>query len=166
VTLGAPPEGEELVDLLLACHARIRKFLRLAFTLGARVELDPGEVGVQCLRYFVEAFPLHVRDEEDSLLPRLGGRSVALDVALAQMRAQHFEHERNVAELIAALRATIESPKDHSVRRRLALIASTLETDLEAHLVLEEDIVFPLINRALSPPIRRAIVSELRARRT
>lgn len=152
--------------MLLACHARIRKFVRLAFTLGARLELDPGEEGVQCLRYFTEAFPLHVRDEEDSLLPRLEGRSGSLDVALAQMRAQHFEHERNVAELISALRATLESPNNHPTRRRLALIAATLETDLEAHLVLEETNLFPLINRALSPPVRRVIVSELRARRS
>lgn len=162
------PSPESLVDLLGACHTRIRRFARLAFTVGARPELPADEVrdaSEQCLRYFTEALPLHVRDEEDSLLPRLAGRSGALDAALAQMRAQHFSHQVQLESLDAALRAVQLHPNEPALHRQLASVASTLETDLEDHLRLEETEVFPLIDRALAPEVREAIVAELRARR-
>jgi hypothetical protein len=45
------------------------------------------------------------------------------------------------------------------------VVASTLETDLEDHLRLEETEVFPLVDRVLAPDVREVIVGELRARR-
>ncbi len=165
VLLGEAPSGDGLVDLLMACHQRIRRHSRLAFTIGARVEADPREAVEQCLRYFLEALPLHVRDEEDSLEPRLAGKRKTLDVALAQMRAQHCEHESKVAALLDGLRAVQQAPGDHAARKRLSLVASSLETDLEAHLRLEESTIFPLINELLPLADQHQLVRELRARR-
>lgn len=166
--LGETPSGEGLVDLLLACHARIRRHARLALTIGARMELPLGEVmgvATQCLRYFSEALPLHVRDEEDSLAPRLAGRSESLDATLAQMRAQHFAHEVLLDVMTEALRAVLAEPASAQHRRRLADAAATLETDLEAHLSLEEAALFPFIGGALSAGEQAEAVRELRARR-
>ncbi len=46
VTLGAgaPVGSDDLVGLLEACHARIRRFSDLARTLGARGDLPEAEV--------------------------------------------------------------------------------------------------------------------------
>jgi iron-sulfur cluster repair protein YtfE (RIC family) len=167
VRLGEAHGGEGLRDLLLACHARIRKFARLAFTIGARTELPHDEVraaSAQCLRYFTEALPLHVRDEEDSLWPRLAGRSAAVDAALSQMRSQHFGHEAQLEALTGALLAVQAHPEDPSARRRLEQCAARLETDFAAHLTLEETNIFPHID-ALSKKEQAQAVEELRARR-
>jgi iron-sulfur cluster repair protein YtfE (RIC family) len=159
---------ESLVGLLLACHTRIRRFARLAFTVGARPELPEEEVkeaAAQCLRYFAEALPMHVRDEEDSLWPRLAGRSAAIDASMAQMRAQHFGHGVRLDALLAALLAVQQQPRDAAVHRQLAVAASALETDFEEHLLLEETELFPLLETALTAEVRQVIVDELRARR-
>lgn len=159
---------ESLVGLLLACHTRIRRFARLALTVGARPELPAAEVKeatAQCLRYFTEALPLHVRDEEDSLWPRLAGHSAVLDATMAQMRAQHFAHRARLDALLAALEAVRQRPNEAALHRQLAAAASTLETDFEDHLGLEEAELFPFLDDALSAGEREEIVQELRARR-
>lgn len=166
--LSGSAEPESLLELLLACHTRIRRYARLAFTIGARPELPAAEVkeaAAQCLRYFTEALPLHVRDEEDSLWPRMAGRSPALDATMAQMRVQHFGHGVRLDALIGALRAVQQQPHQLAVHRQLALAASTLETDFEDHLRLEETELFPHLEEALSTEVQQTIVAELRARR-
>lgn len=161
------PDADPLLALLLACHERIRRFARLALTIGARPELPAAEVqsaSEQCLRYFTEALPLHVRDEEDSLWPRLAGRSPALDATMAQMRAQHFNHVVRVDALEDALRLVQARPNDPAAHRLLASAASTLETDFDDHLRLEETELFPSLV-LLPVEVRDLIVEELRARR-
>ncbi|MDP1825913.1 MAG: hemerythrin domain-containing protein [Archangium sp.] len=167
VARGDPPET--LLGLLLACHTRIRRFARLALTVGARPELPAAEVkdaASQCLRYFTEALPLHVRDEEDSLWPRLAGHSAALDATMAQMRAQHFAHRVRLDALTSALEAVRQRPNEPGLHKELAAAASTLETDFEDHLALEEAELFPFFDEALDAEAQEAIVRELRARRS
>lgn len=165
ISLGftSSPGGQEaLVDLLLACHARIRHFARLAFTVGARPELPAAEVKAataHCLRYFLEALPLHVRDEEDSVLPRLTGRSPGLDATLAQIRAQHFAHEGRLDSLVGALRAVHGRPNEVQLHRQLSATASRVETDLLEHLRLEEGQVFCLLETALTEDQQEDIVA-------
>lgn len=168
VTLGVSPGGEGLLDLLMACHTRIRRFSRLALTIGVRPdvpEAEVREVATQCLRYFTEALPLHVRDEEDSLWPRVAGKSAAIDAALAQMRAQHFAHGARVEALTEALRGVLADPKDLTARRRLAAAAGTVESDFEEHLQLEESTLFPFLKQELSVADQLTAIAELRARR-
>lgn len=159
---------ESLVDLLLACHARIRRFARLAQTVGARPELSVAEVRaatVLCVRYFADALPLHVRDEEDSLWPRLLERNEALSSTIAVMKAQHGAHEAHVEALLSALRAVQKFPGEVALHRQLEQVAARLEADFEVHLRLEETALFPLLGEALSPQEQVQIVQELRARR-
>ena len=163
---GAP--AETLGALLLACHQRIRRYCRLALTVGVRPDLPAAEVkaaAAQCLRYFGEALPMHVQDEEVSLWPRLAGRAPGIDATLAQMRAQHFEHVGRIEALQTALRRVFEKPNEPALHRQLASAASTVETDFDAHLKLEEEGFFPQLNELLSEDEREAIVDELRARR-
>lgn len=168
VQLGAAPaRTETLQDLIMECHTRIRHFSRLALTIAARPELSADEVkegAAQCLRYFTVALPLHVQDEEDSIAPRLTGHSPELDATLAQMRAQHLEHETRVEAQLKALDAVIKRP-NAVTRRQLALVSATLETDFEAHLRLEELQILPLFNKLLKPSVQAEIIKELRARR-
>jgi len=160
--------SESLQELLMACHVRIRRFARLAFTLGAQRTTPAAQVrdaAERCLRYFTEGLPLHVRDEEDSLAPRLAGRSAALDATLGRMRAEHLTQQARLQSLADALLAVIERPNHPEVHRHLAREAGTLETDLEQHLRFEEFELFPLLDEALPAAMQAQIVDELRARR-
>lgn len=153
------PEGD-VVDSLLACHRRIRSFLALAARVGQggdpadQVAEACGQIG----RYFREALPRHVADEEESILPRLRGRDADLDAALAAMQEQHSEHEAHLAELAAAL-------ANPAARARIAAAAAALEQSFAPHLELEEAIIFPGIRRLLSAGELADIAAEVRSRR-
>ncbi len=166
-SIGRRPQAEGLVDLLLECHQRIRAFTALAAQVGRRGDLPDAEVIDACLRcerYFTEALPLHVRDEEESLLPRLRGRSPAVDEALAAMHRQHDEHLPLLAPLLAALREARGAPADTAPRARLAAAAAAAEAAFDEHLAIEERTLFPAA-RALPADQQAAVVAELRARR-
>ena len=116
--------------------------------------------------FMSSALPLHVRDEEDSLWPRLAGYSPALDATMAQMRAQHFAHQVRLDALTSALEAVRQRPNEPVLHRELAAAASTLETDFEDHLGLEEAELFPFLEEALGPEAHEAVIREIRARRS
>lgn len=164
----ATQESEELVDLLLACHGRIRSFLELAIAIGAREDASNDDVidaSARVRRYFADALPLHVEDEEEGVLPRLHGRSAALDAALDRMCVEHDEHRPPLRRLLALCASLPEHAGDADARRELGRAASELREVLEPHLREEERVVFEAIRELLSPEDRRAIVAELRARR-
>ncbi|MBI5518333.1 MAG: hemerythrin domain-containing protein [Deltaproteobacteria bacterium] len=168
VTLGRRAEPTDLVGLLLECHQRIRTFLHVASELGRREDLDAATVATEsarCARYFTEALPLHVADEEESILPRLRGVAPAVDAALAAMHAQHQDHGAPLGALLSALGALGEAPGDPAARARVREAVTTLEGAFEEHLALEETVLFPAL-AARPPEVQRAIREELRGRRS
>lgn len=159
----------DAVDLLVDCHARIRHFLALARGIAERGPSEPAavpEAAAAVVRYFTRALPLHARDEEESIVPRLRGRDPAVDRALEQMLREHAEHDAPLGALVAACEALARGAG------RLAELApvvaretAALERHFEEHLRNEEAIVFPAMRRLLGAEADAAIVRELRARR-
>ena len=167
-TIGTRSKPEDLVSLLLECHKRIRMFSRLAEALGRRDDLPAEEVidaAQRCERYFSEALPLHIEDEEQSLLPRLQEQPEEVQAALATMHAQHVDHAVQLSALLQALRALRAEPKAPHLRERLLAVAAPLVEDFEQHLLLEESVIFPAVRVALSPATQIIAMEELRARR-
>lgn len=157
-----------LVELLCECHQRIRRFSRLACDVATRGDLSPAEVTEVCVstaRYFREALPLHVADEDESLMPRLREYAPAVSATLDALREQHAQHEGPVARLLEALEEVQRSPRHAVARARLSSIAAPLKVDFEEHLALEERLVFPAIGEWLPAPVQALIIAELRARR-
>lgn len=168
VTIGARSRPKGLVGLLLECHERIRSFAALAEGIARSTDApldERREACSRCRRYFVEAFPLHVTDEEESLAPRLRGKDAEVDAALDAMQREHDEHEPLVARLIAALEHATASSWDEPTRTRLLHAAARAAKALDAHLAHEESVVFPKISLLLTLEEQTAIVTELRARR-
>jgi iron-sulfur cluster repair protein YtfE (RIC family) len=174
VRIGERPSGPErepdVVDSLLACHQRIRRFLTVAARVGAGG--DPAaqvpqviEACVQIARYFREAMPLHVADEEDSIRPRLAGRAREIDRALSDMHEQHSAHEAALVELTSAADSVAADPEDAAARARMAAAADALDAMLAPHLDLEEAVILPAIRRLLSARELADIALEIRARR-
>jgi iron-sulfur cluster repair protein YtfE (RIC family) len=164
----ARPAGD-IVDLLLECHVRIRRFTDIAVRLGetrAAPAPEVAEAAAAVHRYFSEALPLHARDEEESLLPRLAGKDSDVDRALVEMHRQHDSHGpilERVVRLCATLAAT---PTRHGeLAAELAEAARELRAHFDGHLAPEEETIFPAIRRLLPEDERGAMLRELRARR-
>lgn len=167
-SLESSAQPPDLLGLLLACHHRIRTFIALAHAISQRPVASDAEVRdacQRCERYFVAALPLHVLDEELSLLPRLQRQAPALTPALQQMHAEHLEHGPQVRALCALLQAVANAPAQASLRAQLAVVAANLQIEFAAHLQAEETEIFPWIAKALSSADQAAAMSELRARR-
>lgn len=169
VSIGRPRrDSVDLVDHLLDCHVRIRTFTGLARTLAATAAAPAGEVAdtaARVRRYFVEALPLHVADEEQTIEPLLTGTSPELDRALATMHAEHGEHAPELARLVEICATLEREPARHAeLAAELGAIAASLEAQFTRHLELEERDIFPALRR-LPAEDQAAIVRAMQARR-
>jgi len=160
VGIGRKPERDpSVVGRLRDCHARIRAMLALAGKIADEPAAanEVAEAAARVHRYFSVSLPLHLLDEEESIKPRLGTAE-----ALELMTEQHGEHERLLAPLLLHWTALAEGRGDrHALRTELRALA----TDLEAHLQLEERLVFPGIER-LGRDAQAEIIDEMEARRS
>lgn len=167
ITLGRrPPAPTDLVGHLLACHGRIRQFVDLAAKAGSTSGRD-AEIVEACAaveRYFERALPLHVQDEEQSLLPRLRGRGPDIDEALRIMESQHRVQEPLVEALLVASRSVRQSPGEAAARARLLGVAVQLAAEFEPHLAIEERVIFPAVG-LLGADVQAQLRHEQRARR-
>lgn len=164
IRLGAKPAADETpAGLVLDCHARIRTFSGLAVTLAtaAAPDAEVADAAARVHRYFTQALPLHVTDEEQSLAPRLRRYAPEVLAALGDMEREHRDHERLLAGLIAAWAAIGGDP---GRRAASADAAAHLRDELERHLAAEERLVVPALAR-LPADEARAILDEMRARR-
>lgn len=161
-------EPRDLVDLLGECHVRIRRFVDLAYEAALRSEAPCDQVKRACAdveRYFTEALPLHVADEEVSIAPRLIGLSPEVDHALEVIARQHQEHSPALVELLRASATLRIHPSHQGARDDLAKVAKELKIEFEEHLTLEERVIFPAIRSLLLPETQAQILGELRKRR-
>jgi hemerythrin-like domain-containing protein len=171
VGIGKKSAGADLRSALAECHDRIRSFSALACRLAGPMAMDarPEEVAEAAeavRRYFVVALPLHVADEEQTLMPLLAGRDAAVDAAFAKMAGEHAEHEPAIAALVETCERLAGDPAElPRVRQRLEAIAVPLEAALRAHLALEEETIFPALERLLSTAERDDVRAAMRARR-
>lgn len=167
--LGKPAAHGDAVDLLLECHARIRAFLAMARRVADGASAPREELATAAGRvhaYFTRALPLHARDEEESILPRLRGRDPEVDRELATMVHEHAEHAAPLEALVGACAVLAQDPARHGeVAPALDAAAAELERHFAAHLAREEAVVFPAMRRLLDADADAAIVRELRARR-
>ncbi len=169
ISLIAPPDDDTPMALLLACHERIRKFLKIAWKLG-EASIEEYEAVRNSARdaahYFSESLPLHMEDEHDSILPRLAGSSPRMDAALARMHREHLEEEAAVLELIGYCKALSENPAHlDNIRDGLRECVRRLTVKLESHLSGEEREIFPAL-ADLPDDVQQTIVLEMRARRS
>ncbi len=161
-------DPHDLVDLLSECHRRIRSFIALARQAGWRQDASADQIAQACVdveRYFTQALPLHVADEEESIEPRLRGLSPTVDEALDVTARQHRQHEPGLTALLRATKLFRSCPHDAAVRAELAVIAQALEEQFDEHLGIEERVIFPAIRELLSQKAQTSIVAELRRRR-
>lgn len=156
------------LDLLLACHGKIRHFMLLASNLStlAAAESETASVASQVRRYFQEAFPLHIADEEELIEPLLRLRDPTLAEALSKMRSEHRAQEATVERLLS-LCSIVELTPQRLVplRHQFKVTTDDLRAALESHLADEELVVFPAISRLLSAAELDSVLVAMRLRR-
>lgn len=159
--------------MLEACHERVQRTLKLLVRLQAHVQQNgcdeqARQAAQDVVRYFDLAAPLHHQDEELHVFPSvLAQEDCELTVAVTQLVEQHRQMENMWAELRIALASVVLGegagqrpfaafPKD-SVAAFVALY--------DAHIRLEEDLVYPSANSYLDPLKRNAMGAEMKRRR-
>ena len=175
VQIGAPTHDfSDPTGLLSDCHRRIEMFLGSLEAIAKVIERPltdgTGRALASALRYFREAAPKHTADEEESLFPLL--REVRHpDVQSALIRLEDLEKDHRLA---APLHAQVErlgqqylssgtlSPADVEGFRKAVV---SLTSMYQQHISMEDNVVFPLAARLLSPAERAAIAIEMATRR-
>ncbi len=159
----------DVVDRMLDCHVKIRHFIDLAKKLGEdRIPAkEATEVAASIVRYFTQALPHHVADEEQSVYPRLLGKAPRVDGALKAMVDQHSAHRAELEELIGICSAIATDPSTYvPALSALLRVANSLGNEFEEHLELEEAVIFPAMRELLSADELSQIETELRNRRS
>ena len=163
-----PPE--DAVELLTACHVRIRHFaaaaVKLAHAQGASADdIRMSAAGVY--RYLSVSLPLHEADEEDTVRPRLD--AVADDHVRHALIAMHDQHQAidELVERLLPLLLMVERNPDaiHDTGAEMCSITKALQEIFEAHLKLEEGAIFPAISAALPEIERDMMLKEMQQRR-
>ena len=173
VQIGPVKSSVDIVDILLACHDRIRRFSDAAVRLAAQgtsaTEVGEAEVGEAAARiryYFRASFPSHLEDEDDTVLPRLHGLGADVDDALATMERDHEDHAPALTRLLELCDALVEDPCQHAaVATELGEVAATLRDQFARHLAMEEATILPAIRERLSHDVQAEMLYEARARR-
>lgn len=167
----AVAEARDPLELLLACHDKIRDFGALALKLARSAGAPPrlvGDAAGEVHRYHALGLPLHQADEETSIRPRLeaSGCGPVVEAALARMTEQHVVIDAVLAELCPLWVVVRDEP------RRLAELAPRLEMatvalleQWDAHLTPEETVIFPAIRAVLTSDAQASILDEIKARR-
>ncbi len=166
----AQSKTEDAVDLLTGCHHRIRHFtdvaIKLAHAHGATSEeITQAAAGVH--RYYSVSLPLHEADEDQTLQPRL--QAVAdekLRHALLAMGDQHQAIDELLERLLPLLVLVRNNPETLAeVGGEMCSITKALEEIFQAHLQMEEEVIFPAIRQVLPESTRADLLREMQERR-
>ncbi|MGA3122486.1 MAG: hemerythrin domain-containing protein [Polyangiaceae bacterium] len=164
---GPQPEPQDPVEALLLGHDRARHFVTVGLRLARSPQASPrliADSASALRRFFGTALPLHDRNEEDCVVPRLldarPGR--AIEHALARMAGDHRALEAAITSLDELWARVMARPSDLAkIGEALHAGCRTLASLLEGHLQLEEESIFPAVS-ALPEATRKVILSEFR----
>lgn len=167
----AAPAAGPVVSLLLECHTRIRRFTAMAARLAQALDAPPAQVAeaaAQLQRYFATALPLHVADEDGTLLPRLlaAAPGPAVCEALERMELEHRHIDALLPPQLEAWAALQQEPaRLPALAPALSRGALLLGEAMARHLEREEQVILPAVERLLPRELQDAMVAEMRARR-
>jgi len=167
----AMPHTPDALQLLLEGHRHIRAAAALAVQLGQARDKTPAqlaETASRVLRYFTLGLPMHIEDEDYALVPHLFATSLPPEMMrhLWEMGRQHEELEQMVDELVPLWAAVRDTPERHAaLADQLTRQGRQLQAQLEDHLTLEEQFLFPLIRERLEPQTLATIGQQMLDRR-
>jgi hemerythrin-like domain-containing protein len=160
--------------LLSDCHRRVEMFLKMLEAVAAvidRLATDQTSRALEsALRYFEQAAPKHTADEEESLFPRLRQiRNPEIESALARLDRLEDDHRRaaplhDVVDRLG-MQYLSEGGLSHPEVREFRDAVAGLAVMYKQHIVVEDELVFPLASRMLSVSEKVAVANEMADRR-
>jgi hemerythrin-like domain-containing protein len=164
------PKTEDAVDLLTGCHDRIRHFTGVAVKLAHAQSAAPDEIvraAAAVHRYYSISLPLHEADEEETLRPRLDAAGDEMvRHALLAMHDQHMAIDDLLERLLPLLMMVQNNPDTlHAAGPEMCSITNALEEMFQAHLKMEEEVIFPAIRERVSKDARQEMLHEMQERR-
>lgn len=177
VSIGSQPDHsfEQPIGLLGDCHRRIERFLAAQLEIaqtarGGRMDERQSEAMEKSRRYFAKAAPWHTQDEELSLFPKLQvSNNPQVHNTLAQVARLELQHRQAQAmheEVDALIERWLEDKvlSQRDAQQLLDLLTS-LQVVYQEHIAFEDNVLFPLAMRVLTPSQIRQIGREMAARR-
>ena len=143
---------EQILGTLLSSQTRIGSLIGRAAVVADASREDVVAASPYVARGLSIAVAVHACDYADTIVPRLRGRSLALDHALGTLVDDH----RRALVLMKRLRASLAW--EETVLALGYLFIGTF--------ALEQDVVFPAIRARLTRDERRGITREMRMRRS
>jgi len=167
-----PAGFDEPLEMLLGCHRRIEKQLQTLKRLQAHLEahgVDAEATGAAqaILKYFVQAAPNHLDDEERDLFPMIE-RRISDDREARRFRdfRDSLEADHRVLEgAWSKLRKPLESIADGLVRRLPAHDVQVFVEGYARHIAAEEATLKEFIERWLDDGDRQMLGRAMAARR-
>ena len=174
IQIGAKPDSgfDDPLGMLVDCHRRIEHFLQILSLVAGRARgralMDEERAAVEAsLQYFRVGGQRHNADEEDSLFPRLRAASGGDTEQIGSLENDHRRADTWHATIAELFRRWIVSGRlSTSDEERLIAVTTQLKELYEAHIRLEERVVFPRAAAALNPMALAAIGEEFRVRRS
>lgn len=163
------------IGLLSDCHRRIERFLQILLTVatqagGGALDAEHRRALEAGLRYFREAAPKHIADEEEDLFPRLRQhRSAHTAPVFADIDRLEAEHKtadawhRQVDQFGERWLSDNFLPPEEAAQ--LKDLLTSLSGLYQAHIRLEEDRVFPAARGRLAEEELRAMGHRMAQRR-
>lgn len=157
---------DEPLEMLVACHGRIRKQLATLSRLERHLpehghDADARAAARSILRYFDSAAVHHHEDEERSLLPRLVDRAPESRALAERIEGEHVELAARWRRLRPLLSGIATGQRAVMPPRLVRDIAARYD----AHIELEESLLIPLARDVLSPDDLGDIGREMAERR-
>lgn len=161
------------IGLLTDCHRRIKRFLMMMITVmrqthGGSLQTPQRAALELALRYFREAAPKHALDEEASLFPRMRPLC-SMDKNIKSLN--HLEIEHDIAD---ENHHTVEQLSKKWLLQGELCFEDTCELSdalgrlsvlYKKHIHVEEEIIFPLAVKILSPTQVTEVGREMAMRR-
>jgi hemerythrin-like domain-containing protein len=171
VQIGAKPDSgfDDPLGMLSDCHRRIEHFLAILCAVAERAQgrtltKEQSAAAQSALHYFRVGGQRHTADEEESLFPRLLARGGFRE--LDRLEDDHAEANHLHAEVEGLYGSWISSgslPEGES--RRLLSCTNRLRNLYQAHIQVEDNVVFPKAAQVLDKDAVAAIGQEFRLRR-
>ena len=171
IQIGAKPDSgfDDPIGMLKDCHRRIEHFLGVLCLVaekarGRALEAEEQSAVEAALHYFQVGGRRHTADEEESLFPRLTAHGTTAD--LDRLEHDHGDANALHAEVEQLYRKWLSEGKLAANDQELLLTATArLRALYEAHIALEDNVVFPRATEVLAANEIQSIGEEFRARR-
>jgi iron-sulfur cluster repair protein YtfE (RIC family) len=161
------PMPDDVVEAFLQSHAFARSMLSLAERLAsAQADESTAAMAQRVATFFTHHLEVHFADEESSLAPRLQGRHLAIDQALAAMRLDHVQLHALICRVAFLCQSVAkDAPRLMTLRFELAGAVEQLRRCLHSHQEREESLLFPAVRRLLDWQDIEAMRTEMALRR-